>query len=59
MILPCKENMGRQPWCFSLVFGLEKGRMQGDLKVLPVPKGVPRELEMDLGQGMKGQGKAE
>lgn len=65
IILPWKEDKGWQPWCLSLVFRrtsrehLEKGRMQGDLKNFPGPKGVPRELEMDLGQGTEGQDKGE
>lgn len=30
IILPWEENMERQAWNFSLMFSLEKGRIQGN-----------------------------
>lgn len=42
----------------ELQFGVQLGE-ERELKILPVPKGAPRKLEMDLGQGMEGEDKGE
>lgn len=42
------------------LFSLEKTRLQGELEPFPVPKGTPRELQVDFrqGPGVAGQGES-